>query len=237
LDELIAGGFPRNRTILVRGECGTGKTIFGCQFLHNGIVKHDEPGILVLLEQNPDEFRDDMTTLGFDIKKLEGAKKFVLIDVSLSRLNFGEQFVNIPVSTESFSLLPGETTLDKLVNVIIEVARKIGAKRVVVDSLPALDILAEREKDARRLLLSMSYKIKEAGLTAILISEDGIDSSNVKADIEKYVVDGVISLKYNVSGPDAGRKLVIDKMRKTSHSEAIHPLRFVVDMGIEILKE
>ncbi|MBU4266966.1 MAG: circadian clock protein KaiC, partial [Candidatus Altiarchaeota archaeon] len=52
LDEVISGGFPRGRTILLTGACGTGKTIFGIQYLFNGITKYNEPGVLVLLEQN-----------------------------------------------------------------------------------------------------------------------------------------------------------------------------------------
>jgi len=65
LDDILDGGFPRGRTILLKGECGTGKTIFGAQFLHNGVVKYNEPGVLVLLEQNINYFKKTLQRLIF----------------------------------------------------------------------------------------------------------------------------------------------------------------------------
>ena len=52
LDDLIDGGFPRGRVILLAGTCGTGKTTFAVQYLVNGITKYGENGIFVTLEQN-----------------------------------------------------------------------------------------------------------------------------------------------------------------------------------------
>jgi KaiC/GvpD/RAD55 family RecA-like ATPase len=49
LDELVDGGYPKGRTILVSGDPGSGKTTFGLQFLLDGIVNHKENGVLVTL--------------------------------------------------------------------------------------------------------------------------------------------------------------------------------------------
>ena len=78
-------------------------------------------------------------------------------------------------------------------------------------------------------------RLKEAGLTSILISEyqeAGIGSLH---GVEEYVVDGVVQLQYSSKGPDAGRRLTIKKMRGTPHSEDIHPLKFVERKGMEVL--
>jgi circadian clock protein KaiC len=42
LDEVTNGGLPRDRTTLVCGTAGCGKTLFGMQFLVNGIMQHGE---------------------------------------------------------------------------------------------------------------------------------------------------------------------------------------------------
>lgn len=235
MDELIEGGFPRGRTILVSGCCGTGKTILATQFIYKGAVEYNEPGILVLLEQDPDEFKEDMLEFDFDLGKLESEGKLIIIDASLSRVSVEDVIGCIPVSSKSFSILPGERDIRKLLDVVRRAAVKIGAKRASIDSIPALDVMVKDKAEARRLILDMNYKLKSAKLTTVLVSET--DSDIPTEGVEKYIVDGVISLTYRTSGPDAGRTLIIEKMRRTSHSEEIHTLKFEKGAGIEIVKE
>jgi len=236
-DELISGGFPRGRSILVFGECGTGKTIFGASFVHNGVARYGEPGVLVLLEQNPDEFKRDMRSFGMDFDKFEKEKKLIVIDASLSRLGADAMVSSLPVSSESFSLLPGETTVEHLTDVVVRAAKNIKAKRVTIDSLPALEFMVENELAMRRLLLQMNYQLKEAGLTAIIVAELVGESSRATYGVEKYVVDGVVCLHYTKVGPTAGRTLTIDKMRNTAHSEDIHTITFVPGKGLKVNKD
>ena len=54
LDDLVGGGFVEGSTILLSGDAGSGKTIFGLQYLFNGASKYDEPGVLVTLESRPE---------------------------------------------------------------------------------------------------------------------------------------------------------------------------------------
>lgn len=236
-DKLVSGGLPRGRSILISGECGTGKTIFGAQFIHKGASQYNETGVLVLLEQNPDEFKKDMLAFGMDFAKLEKDGKIIIIDASLSRLGGEALISSLPVSSESFSLLPGETTIEHLTDVVVRAAKNIKALRVTIDSLPALDFLVDSELDVRRLLLQMNYRLKDAGLTTVLVSETGDDGSLATHGVERYVVDGVVSMHYTKVGPAAGRTLTIDKMRNTSHSEDIHTIKFITGEGIEVLSE
>jgi len=236
-DKLIEGGLPQGRTILLTGACGTGKTVFGTQFLYNGAAHHGEPGILVLLEQNPDEFRSDMMDFNFDLKKLEEEKKLIVIDASLSQMSCGGVTSEVPISSTSFSLLPGETSLRNLIDVITRAAETIDAKRVVLDSLPSLDLMVEDKKNARKIILNMNYKLKAAGLTSLLISELSPDLNTSTHGVEKYVVDGVVTLHYKTFGPDAGRLITIDKMRRTHHSEDIHIIKFERGTGLRVVEE
>ena len=52
-EDISHGGLPLGRTTLVSGTSGTGKTLFALQFLYNGIVKYQEPGIFVTFEETP----------------------------------------------------------------------------------------------------------------------------------------------------------------------------------------
>ena len=86
MDELLEGGFPRQRSILLSGSSGSGKTTFAVQFLYKGITDYNEPGILICLEQNPKELKQDMLDYGFDLAQAEHDGKLIIIDASLSRI-------------------------------------------------------------------------------------------------------------------------------------------------------
>ncbi|MFC2162723.1 RAD55 family ATPase [Candidatus Altiarchaeota archaeon] len=230
-DDLVEGGLPRNRTILVNGSCGTGKTVFVTQFLHNGAVHHDEKCVLVMLEQDADEFKEDMMGFNFDLQKLEDEGKLIIVNARLKQkdVNF------MTLCSDTFDITPNKETVENIAEVIGEAAAKIGAKRAAIDSLSSLMISFDDESKLRRLILDLNYKLKKMGLTTLIISDEV--AGDVTEAAEKYVVDGVISLRYLTTGPDAGRSLIIDKMRRTGHSENIHTLKFNKGEGIEILKE
>ena len=54
-DEILGGGFPRANVILVQGRTGSGKTLFGVEFVYRGALQFDEPGIIILFETSPDK--------------------------------------------------------------------------------------------------------------------------------------------------------------------------------------
>ena len=249
LDGLLNGGFPRSRSILVSGTCGTGKSTFGAQFVANGIREFGENGILVSLEQDPREMKADMLQFGFDLQKFEDEGKLVIIDASLSRMGLkpkkekmsyqSPQFAQVP---GSISLLPDEFNMEMLLEIVVSKAKRIDARRVVVDSLPALDFLLKEanndiKQSLRETLLAMNYRLKMEGLTTLLITEMAEQGEAISAHgIESYVVDGVIILYYISIGTEAGRSLIVRKMRATKHSEDVHPIRFEEGTGIRGLR-
>ena len=242
LDELIEGGFPRERSILLSGTSGSGKTTFAVQFLCNGITQYNEPGVLISLEQDPRELKKDMIQYGFDLDKLEKEGKLVIIDASLARIGITKmdqaitsgQYMDQPAG--SMSLLPDEFNIDRILEIVATKAKRIGAKRAVFDSLPALDFLiadlneTKLRHTLRQLLLAVNYRLKSAGLTTILVTEttEGIASAH---GVESYVVDGTINLTINEALDD--RTIKIKKMRQTKHSLKPHMFEFT-DKGIQI---
>jgi KaiC/GvpD/RAD55 family RecA-like ATPase len=233
LDDLISGGLPRGRTILLSGTCGTGKTTFAAQFLYNGATKYNEPGILVTLEQNSAEIRNDLLLFGMDIKKLEDEGKITLIDTSLSKIGLKDFMSPAVLETGkgSFSLSPGEFRLENLIALIIETANKTGAKRVVIDSLPALDYLIKDADDIRRTLININYQLKQQKLTTLILTEGENEETISKHGVEEYIADGVIIMKIN-EALDA-RTLKIRKLRATKHT--LKPTTFdLTNQGITI---
>jgi len=182
LDPLLEGGFPNGRTVLVSGSPGTGKTTFGLQFLCEGALK-GEAGVVLTLEEDPAIWREDMKNYGYDLKMLEDANKIAIIDASLVRLGLE--------SDEKYVLSPEEFDLNHLLINVIKTARKIGAKRAVIDNLPALDMIIDEEKAIRKNILKMNYLFKANSLTTLMLSEIPEGSSQYsKHGVAEYVADG-----------------------------------------------
>ncbi|MBN2014447.1 MAG: hypothetical protein JW778_04650 [Candidatus Altiarchaeota archaeon] len=232
LDELLQGGFPRNRTVLLSGACGTGKTIFGVQFLCAGVTKFNEPGILISLEQDPKELKMDMQQFGFGLQKYENEGKLVIIDASLSRMSFKPPRTSLTVAPPiaqpagSMSLLPDEFNMDRILEIVVSKAKRVEARRIVLDSLPALDfMMKERGEDithaTRQIILAMNYRLKLEGLTTLLLTETQEEDGLISAHgVESYVVDGAVILSVNEALDT--RTLKVRKMRQTRHSLKPH---------------
>jgi len=187
LDELLEGGFPRRRTVLVAGATGTGKTIFCSQFIYKGAVEYDEPGILVTLDERPQLIREDMIQFGWDFKREEEKDMVRIIDATVAK-------VGLP-SDEVYSMPMSGFDLDRLLVEIIRSAKEMGAKRVAVDSLPALALRYESEADIRKAVLKLTYALAKSGLTALITTEIPEGSNTFsKYGVEEYVTDGVIVL-------------------------------------------
>jgi KaiC/GvpD/RAD55 family RecA-like ATPase len=212
LDDLIEGGFPRGRSILISGTCGTGKSTFGVQFLYNGVKDYNEPGILVTLEQNPEELKKDMLRYGFDLEGVEREEKLLIIDSRAVVSEFGS-----------------------IAEIIISKAREINAKRAVIDSIGAMDFLSEGKYDIRKTLLSINNMLKEYGLTTLILVEVPEDSESLSAyGVESYVLDGVVKLTIHEALDS--RKIEIRKMRATHHSIKSREIEFT-DHGIVVVGE
>ncbi len=219
LDKLIEGGFPQGRTMLLAGGTGTGKTLLSLQFLYEGAKKYKEPGLYVTLDERPELIRQDVSRFGWELDKMEQQNMLHLIDASAAK-------IGIP-SKEQFALPETGFDLDKLLLEILRATKKVGAKRVVVDSLQALGLKFEEPNEARKAVLKLSYLLSKMGTTSILTSEvaEG-DKRFGTYGVEEYVVDGVISLRYLEVGARTNRLLTVRKMRATKHSEYLHPLEF-----------
>lgn len=232
-DSLISGGFPRGRTILLSGGCGTGKTAFGVEFIYNGAVKYNEPGIFIALEQNPLFLKADMYGFGYDLERVEREGGVRIIDASLSRRG-SDAFIKSKKSSTELPLitLPENFKIDDVNRRIKEIANQINAKRVVIDSISSIGDIIKGGSEVRDTVLEMNYSLQDAELTSIIIS-DTIDEGSVIPEqaVEEYVADGVVTLRTNEALNT--RTLRIKKMRGTKHT--LKPMVFeLTPNGIKV---
>ena len=90
LDDITAGGLPRGRTTLISGGAGCGKSMFGLEFLVNGIREHGAPGVLVSFEETAAEIAQNAASLGHDVDALVAEGKLVIDHVRVERSEIAE---------------------------------------------------------------------------------------------------------------------------------------------------
>lgn len=231
LDDLLEGGFPKDRLILVSGACGSGKSIFALQFLVKG-VELGEPGLFVTTDERPERLREDMLRFGWDLSAMEAQDKLVILD-ALS------PHIGVP-SAEKYTLPTLTIDAERLLARIAQICSQKGIKRVAIDSMASLGLHMKDDSEVRRTILKFSFALAKMGATVIVTSEvpeqtvEGVAFS--KYGVEEYAADGVIILHYaGFASAGAKRTLFIRKMRGTRHAEDTHVLNFTAK-GLQVVK-
>lgn len=171
LDELISGGFPAGRVILVVGGPGTGKTILASQFLYRGISEYNENGILVSLDESKNHFFSEMLKFGWDFKKAEEEKKFAFIDATrLSRVAILKERM---LKEETSSLRGKQLQVDNLIEELQAKIQQVNAKRVVLDTLASLFYRFLDPIERRTAGVDLIEALSDLGATVIVTTELG----------------------------------------------------------------
>jgi len=227
LDDMLDGGLPSSRFILVCGGPGAGKTIFGMQFLYNGAIKHGENGLYVSLDESPSHLKEDMSAFGWDIESLEKEGKLVIIDASPIRTIPGEVRIgNFSIGKRDFNLL-------SLVEIIKKNAQEIGAKRIVIDPITSLILQYPDNVERRNAILDLFEAITDLGATCLISTELRATALEREIRAEEFLSHGVIVFHAFNEGGRLIRAIQIEKMRGVSHDHQLRPYRIHKD-GIEI---
>ena len=218
LDEIMAGGFPKGRPILICGSAGCGKTMFGVQFLVKGITEHNEPGVFMSFEESSSDLSKNVRSLGFELEKLKKDGKLRVDHVQIERSQIEET---------------GEYDLEGIFIRLNHAIDSIGAKRVVLDTIESLfgglDNMAVLRSEVRRLF----EWLKKKGVTAIITGERG-ENSLTRQGLEEYISDCVILLDFRVIDQIATRRLRIVKDRGSTHGTNEYPFLINED-GISVI--
>jgi KaiC/GvpD/RAD55 family RecA-like ATPase len=231
LDELISGGFPKGRVILVIGGPGAGKTILASQFLYKGISQHNENGIFVSMDESKEHYFAEMEKFGWDFKKAADEGKFVFIDATrLSRVALLKEKL---MREETTSLRGKELQIDRLVEQLQDQIKAINAKRVVLDTLASLFYRFTDPTERRTAGVDLIEALADIGATVIVTTELSQLGLERKIIDEEFLVHGVIMMQTLFSGGTTSRGLQVEKMRGVSVNANLVP--YTIDKnGIEI---
>lgn len=218
-DMISEGGLPKGRTTLVAGTSGSAKTVFAAQFLAEGIIQWDEPGVFVTFEEIPSDIRKNVISLGWDVTQWEADGKWCFVDAS--------------PSPEESEVVAGEYDLGALLARIEYAVKKVGAKRISLDSLGSI---FSRFADAglvRNELFKVASAMKQLGATAIITAERTQEYGDIaRFGIEEFVADNVIILRNVLEAEKRRRTMEILKFRGTSHQKGEFPFTVIKNRGV-----
>jgi circadian clock protein KaiC len=231
LDELVGGGFPMGRIVLLLGGPGAGKTILASQFLYKGITQYGENGILVSLDEGKSHYFEEMMKFGWDFKKAEEEGKFLFIDATrLSRVAILKEKM---MREETSSLRGKELQIDKLIEDLQGKIQQIGAKRIVLDTLASLFYRFLDPVERRTAGVDLIEALSDLGATTIVTTELTHLGLERKLLDEEFLVHGVVMMQTLYAGGTTTRALQVEKMRGTSVNNNLVP--YTIDRnGIEI---
>jgi circadian clock protein KaiC len=213
LDDITVGGLARGRLFLLEGSPGTGKTTIATQFLMTG-VEAGEASLYITLSETEEELRAGAKSHGWP---LEGVEIFELVPPE--SLLDEDQHQSLLYSSD---LELGETTTR-----IFEAFEKIKPKRVVLDSLSEIRLLAQSSLRYRRQILALKHFFSRSGATVLMLDDLTSESSD---QTMHSIAHGVIRLEE--LSPEYGgerRRLRVTKYRGQRYRGGYHD--FIIETG------
>lgn len=206
LDELLGGGFRRNRAYLIQGISGSGKTTLGLQFAIHG-AQAGEAVLHIGTSESEEEICEITRSHGWS---LDG--------VTIHHLGPSEQTAGDAVQT---MFHPAEVELPRTMDAIMSLVDRINPSRLIVDSLSEIRTLARDERWYRRQLMLLKEYLTGRKCTVLLL-----DDRVAEQTLLRSLVNGVIELEQN--SPDYGpdfRRLRIAKLRGQDFPSGYHDFR------------
>jgi circadian clock protein KaiC len=213
LDRLLDGGIPRGNVIVVAGRAGTGKSVFGAQFLFYGSFVKGEKSLYITFTEDKAKFLRYMRGFGLDLEEMESRGLMKVLNLPIPQV--GQQNKALEEISKTFDeFKPDRAVLDPLSALMIPITGSKGELQSYVNSL-------------------ISKIASNVDCTTLLISEVPASADQIGSGVEEYVADGIIVLYYLMRGKAKIKAVEVRKMRGTKHSNQATLLE-ITDNGIVV---
>jgi circadian clock protein KaiC len=197
LDAMTGGGYPAGDAVLLTGPAGSGKTTFATQFLAAGLAA-GEAGVAVVFEEYPEAYLARAKAMDTDLAAMIEQEKLVVL-----------------------YLRPLDLSVDETLDAILNEVARIGATRVVIDSLSGFEVaLAPTfREEFRESLYRLVGALTATGVTLVMTAETpGSAEPNITLERVSFITDDIIVQRYVEFAGELRPVLAVVKMRGSEHS-------------------
>ena len=198
LDEMLGGGIPQGDVLMLTGPAGSGKTTFATQFVAQGLSE-GESCVVAVFEEFPDAYLARAKTLPVDFGKMIAANKLAVI-----------------------YLRPLDLSVDEMLAEILTAVKRVGATRVVIDSLSGFEIaLAPTFRvDFRESLYRLVGALTVTGVTVMMTAEviAAFPDGTFTTERVSFVTDDILVQRYVEIAGHLKKVLAVVKMRGSAHA-------------------
>jgi circadian clock protein KaiC len=214
LDNMLGGGVLEGDSVLVTGPSGTGKSALATQFIAEGL-RQGEAGIIAVFEERPEGYAQRADNFGLNLTSAE--RKGTL---------------------ELLYLRPLDLSVDETMLAVLDAIKRVGAKRVVIDSLVGFEMALAPgfRADFRESLYRMIAALTGAGITILstVEVEDNFTSLQFSHYAISFLTDDIIRLRYVEIDGQLRKMMVVIKMRGGNHSKDIREY-VITSQGVVVI--
>ena len=219
LDEMLGGGTLTGNSILVAGSAGSGKTTLALQFIAEGI-KQDEPGVIAIFEETIPKYLDQAKGFGIDLEEMVKQGKLELVYIR-----------------------PLDLSVDETLYTIQEAVDRVGATRVVLDSISGLQaaLAPTFEQDFRESLYRLLGAMTGVGITVLMTVEviENYNELRFTPHIISFLTHDIILQRYIEIEGQLRRMMTVIKTRGRKHSNDLRAYQVTAEGLVvgEVLKQ
>jgi circadian clock protein KaiC len=214
LDKMMGGGIVEGDSLLVAGPSGTGKSALATQFIAEGL-RHGEHGIMAIFEERPDGYMHRAGNFSLNLKA--ACEKGTL---------------------EVLYLRPLDLSVDETMQEILDAIKRVGAKRLVIDSLVGFEMALAPgfRADFRESLYRMIGALTGAGVTVLstVEVEDNFTSMPFSHYAISFLTDDIVRFRHVEIDGQLRKVMVVVKMRGGNHSKDIREY-VISDKGVVVI--
>ena len=215
LDKMMGGGIVEGDSLLVAGPSGTGKSALATQFIAAGL-RHGEAGIIAVFEERPPGYTERAASFGLNLKTPQEKGKL-----------------------EILYLRPLDLSVDETMQEILDAIERIGAKRLVIDSLVGFEMALAPgfRADFRESLYRMIGALTGAGVTILstVEVEDTFTALSFSHYTISFLTDDIIRMRFVEIDGQLRKVIVVIKMRGGNHSKDIREY-VISDKGVVVVR-
>lgn len=209
LDELLGEGYWPGACTLVCGPSGVGKTLMGLHFIFNG-ASLDQPGVIATLQEDASQLARIASGFGWDLDA---------------------------AGVHLFCRSPVDMYIDEWVYELLELTDRVGARRVLIDSLADLSIAAGDQMRFREWMYSLTSRLSRAGVSALMTLEvpELFEPVRISENGMSHLSDNVLLLQYLRQNDRLRRALTVLKTRAHRHDPSVRQFEITTE-GIALMK-